>query len=532
MTRDYARSDLVFMLLPRWRLNITVFSTWLLGKLTGGALDPTTGKPRSMWSYRADSYEQAAPKETLAHIARSFGVQAWKEKIALRVRNAEDASKDLKASIQQLMASSSCSTGNSVRIPVDGLQGLDWRRKMIKGAKKQILIMCAYISVDDDARTIVGDLADAARRGVEVHVAFDNFGADAFVFCGTDTRYADAGNMCTYEDLISTLRDAGCKICFWRDMDCLMARGGAPRNDNKNRDYELLSCKNHIKCFISDGELAILTDRNIGSCYFRNPAYSCIEVAVAGPAVVQLANQFALLWAQAGGTPAVKSMAGIEVAAASAPSGALFASLCGSPIDEEKRLVRDCWGAVLVSNARTLESGEDPILMALLLAVRSAQKSVDLMFAYIEICKPLCDELIAALHRGVAVRVVTNSRETNDLFWINAAFLQSMIPVAEAGGKLVMSVCTPTAKGHVHAKVAVVDRHWLLMGSWNAWLRSLLYEVEADVLLDCPALATETVEMIDRQEASDAYRTFGLEDIHAELQADPLGIDPAVVPFL
>merc|ERR1712094_113871 len=116
----------------------------------------------------------------------------------------------------------------------------------------------------------------------------------------------------------------------------------------------------------------------------------------------------------------------------------------------------------------------------------------------------------------------TNARETNDLFWINGAFLQSVLPVVEAGGKLVMSICTEKAKGHVHAKVAVIDGRYLLVGSWNAWLRSTLYAVEADVLLDSPPLASLTSSAIDALEQSEAYRTYDPQQIHAEIAADPL----------
>lgn len=546
-TRDYVRSGDVFELLPSWRLHLSVVSRWLPGYLFGtGGVDPTTGKARSYWSYKADAYEQMAPKETLAHIARNFGVQSWKTRLAATVKEAEVLSNDLgdealdraevssidlRASLRRLLPATACSADNAVRVPVDGNQAFEWRRKLIRNAKKQILFMTAYMSVDADAQVIAGDLADAVKRGVDVHVAFDNFGADAFVFCGKDTRYTEKGGQSFgYEDLVHTLRAAGCKICFWRAADCLKARGCSSGGNGAN--YQLLDCKNHIKCYIMDGELAILTDRNVGSCYFRNPDYSSTEVALAGLCVAELAARFSGLWDAAGGQPKIQAMAGIEATAAAAPRGPLFASLRDSPEDDQKRLATDAWGAVIVSTPRTLESGEDPVLAALLLAVRAAKRSVDLMYAYMEISRPLRDELMAALRRGVEVRVVTNSRATNDLFWINAAFLQSVLPVVKAGGKLVMGICTPTGTGHVHAKVAVMDKRWLLVGSWNAWLRSTFYEVEANVLLDSPLLSTAVAKQMDDLQASDAYRTFDQEQIALELASDPLGVDPDVAPFL
>lgn len=400
---------------------------------------------------------------------------------------------------------------------------------MIQSAKKRVLFMTAYMSVDNDARAIAADLCDCARRGVAVYVALDNFGADAFEWCGPDTRYKTQDKeQFTYADLIRSLRESGAKLCFWRAAACVRARGGA---SGDRGEYELFDCKNHIKTVIVDSEVAILTDRNVGSAYFRNPAYSSVEVCLAGPCVVELEKQFAELWKQGGGLdPLLPSSNGNHNS--EPPASKIFASLRDTPADDEERLFPDMWGTILVSTPRILESGLDPILLALMLRVRAAKKSVDLMFAYMEICQPLREELVAAVRRGVAVRVVTNSRETNDLFWINAAFLQSVLPVVEAGGKLVLAVCTPEGKGHVHAKVSVIDGRFLLVGSWNAWLRSTLYEVEADVFVDHPPLASRVAQTIDELEASAAYQCFNPDEIRVELAADPLGVDPAVVPFL
>merc|ERR1712217_601139 len=110
-----------------------------------------------------------------------------------------------------------------------------------------------------------------------------------------------------------------------------------------------------------------------------------------------------------------------------------------------------------------------------------------------------------------------NSRETNDLFWINAAFLESVLPVVQAGGELVMSICTPEAKGHVHAKVAVIDQRFLLLGSWNAWLQSSLFEVETNVLMDTPKLSQVATEFINELASSGAYKSYDVSQVRAEI---------------
>eukprot|EP00928_Gymnodinium_smaydae_P098645 TRINITY_DN9215_c0_g2_i1.p1 TRINITY_DN9215_c0_g2~~TRINITY_DN9215_c0_g2_i1.p1 ORF type:complete len:578 (-),score=77.30 TRINITY_DN9215_c0_g2_i1:328-2061(-) len=523
-TSDWLLTSRICALLPRWRLHLSVMKRWFQG-----GLDPTTGKQRSYWSLKADAYEQMAPKFTLAHIAKWFPVQKWKIQLAEALDDAsaplKSGGKDgLREAIEKLCPGSG-TLSNSVRIPVDGHQAFQWRRRLIQSAKRRILLMNAYISVDSDARAIIEDLADAAKRGVEVYVALDNFGADAFVWCGVDTRYKDGDkDQFLYDDLIQTLRDAGVKLCFWRAAECARARG---RRSGENGQYELLDCKNHIKQLIVDCEVAIVSDRNVGSCYFRNPAYSSVEVCVAGACVAKLESQFADIWTQGGAMDPFLPSAEVV-----SEQSKLMNLLCDSAADNAERLFSDVWSASLASTPRELATGIDPILLAMILGVRSAKRSIDMMFAYMELCQPLRDELILAVKRGVKVRVVTNARETNDLFWINGACLQSALPVVEAGGKLVMSVCTPEAKGHVHAKIAVIDDQYLLCGSWNAWLRSTLYEIESSVLIDCAGLANRVARTIDTLEASQAYRVFDTSDIQKELDEDPLGTDPAVSIFL
>eukprot|EP00928_Gymnodinium_smaydae_P098644 TRINITY_DN9215_c0_g1_i1.p1 TRINITY_DN9215_c0_g1~~TRINITY_DN9215_c0_g1_i1.p1 ORF type:complete len:578 (-),score=91.30 TRINITY_DN9215_c0_g1_i1:212-1945(-) len=523
-TRDWLLTSRICELLPRWRLHLSVMKRWFQG-----GLDPTTGKPRSYWSLKADAYEQMAPKFTLAHIAKWFPIQDWKAQLKAALDDASTplvggSGNSLRDAVERLSPESG-TVSNSVRIPVDGHQAFQWRRRLIQNAKHRILLMNAYISVDSDARAIIEDLADAAKRGVEVYVALDNFGADAFVWCGVDTRYKDGDKeQFLYDDLIQILRDSGVKLCFWRAAECARARGASSGANNK---YELLDCKNHIKQLIVDCEVAIVSDRNVGSCYFRNPAYSSVEVCIAGACVTKLEAQFADIWRQGGALdPFRPSDKGVV------EESKLMSMLCDSAADNTERFFSGVWCTSLASTPRELSTGIDPILLAMILGVRSAKRSIDMMFAYMELCQPLRDELIAAVKRGVKVRIVTNARETNDLFWINGACLESALPVVEAGGKLVMSVCTPEAKGHVHAKIAVIDDQYLLCGSWNAWLRSTLYEIESSVLIDCAALANRVARTIDAHEASKAYRIFDTSEIRKELNEDPLGTDPAIALFL
>lgn len=551
VTDDWSQSDRIYQLMPRWRLQASILARRLRGLIGGGSeLDPTTGLSRSYWSLKTDAFEICAPYDALEHIRFNFDVSAWERGIASLQEKAASsvAQGDLRAAIRANLcagaSSSLVSSSNQVRFPVDGNQAYDWRIRLIRQAQHRVLFSIAYVSVDADGRTLIEELASAARRGVETIVCLDNFGADAFTWSGPDPRYrnADASGASPsvggYHDMVQLLISAGVQVCFWRAKDCL--RDPACKGEG----FKIYDAKNHTKLLIVDGEVAIVGDRNIGKCYFRNPNYSSTEGALTGPCVEALEEQFFELWRAGGGASArreehLATTNGTNGTAATENGGkqpaaqsALFSSLRDHLEEDATQLASHVWAAVLVSTPSTMATGEDPILVALLSAVRCAERSIDLEFAYMELCRPLRDVLLEAIRRGVTVRLLTNSRETNDLFWINTASLQSILPVVQAGGKLVMPIITPEHKGHVHAKRAIIDERFLLLGSWNAWIRSHVYEAELNVLLDDSRLAKLSKAAIDELEASPCYKPWTVNEIKAAIEADPHGLDPMSALFI
>lgn len=115
----------------------------------------------------------------------------------------------------------------------------------------------------------------------------------------------------------------------------------------------------------------------------------------------------------------------------------------------------------------------------------------------------------------------TNSKQTNDLWWISSASLQSLLPIAEAGGRVVMSVLAAEAQGHIHAKVAVADERFVIVGSWNCWLRSHVYEVEVDMLVENAELAKYITCSMDEMLKSPAYPVWSADDLRAAIAEDP-----------
>jgi len=63
-----------------------------------------------------------------------------------------------------------------------------------------------------------------------------------------------------------------------------------------------------------------------------------------------------------------------------------------------------------------------------------------------------------------------------------------------------------SSMGRLHAKVAVIDRRWLLVGSMNMDSRSALANTEAGLLIDSTELAGEMLMLRERGRSSSTHR--------------------------
>merc|ERR1712232_885780 len=133
----------------------------------------------------------------------------------------------------------------------------------------------------------------------------------------------------------------------------------------------------------------------------------------------------------------------------------------------------------------------------------------------------LQDALLIALKRGVRVRIFTNSPASNDLWWTSSDSLSSALRVVKAGGELIMPICTKELHGHVHGKMSVIDKRLVLIGSWNAWLRSHFYETESNLLVDNSEVGSYMHEQLAALSSSESYRVWGTSDIEATLRTLP-----------
>jgi cardiolipin synthase A/B len=106
----------------------------------------------------------------------------------------------------------------------------------------------------------------------------------------------------------------------------------------------------------------------------------------------------------------------------------------------------------------------DPMLRFALAAVSMARESVDLELAYFVAHEPLLAALAQAATRGVRVRLLTNSAESNDLPYATWTTYEGVRRLLEAGCEVHARRGTGRT---LHCKYLVVDGQWVSFGSHN-----------------------------------------------------------------
>ncbi|MFO1329176.1 MAG: phosphatidylserine/phosphatidylglycerophosphate/cardiolipin synthase family protein [Rubrivivax sp.] len=214
---------------------------------------------------------------------------------------------------------------------------------------------------------------------------------------------------------------------------------------------------NHRKMMIVDGQRAVVGGRNIAD-HYRGTAWRDLDLLLQGPVVTPLAQLYDALW--------------------QAPPQA-----AGGPHS------RSPW--VDHVPARILD--DTPMRFALA-AIGAAQGSVELELAYLVAQPPLIDALTAAARRGVAVRVLTNSAESNDLPFIAWTCADALCRLQAEGVPLRLrrgAGCT------LHPKYLVVDTRWVSIGSHNLDYHSSRLCGETNLVVDDAPLAAALRSFFD-----------------------------------
>lgn len=324
------------------------------------------------------------------------------------------------------------------------LEGDDWFDRLIDAigqARRSIDVELYILNADGTGRALVDALRAAGGRGVQVRLLVDGIGSSDFIWSVVPELYRSPVIVRVYHpspgQVLSPVFRHGSRVA------------------NLLRLLPRINRRDHRKLVIIDGREAFVGSFNIGdfiraSCdrdhWFEGGA------VVAGPAIAELGVGFEASWDRAWRfhrqrLPMLRFW----------PRRSRRIPASGLVVLNHRMALRRLWWRDLCDR------------------IDRAQERIWIVAAYFVPHVRLIRALSAASRRGVEVRLLMSERsDIRFMPWVAAAFWHGLL----AAGVRIQAY----RPGILHAKVVRIDR-WLRMGSSNLNHRSLLHDLEVDVVL-------------------------------------------------
>jgi phosphatidylserine/phosphatidylglycerophosphate/cardiolipin synthase-like enzyme len=315
---------------------------------------------------------------------------------------------------------------DQIRLIPEGAAGFAAREALYAAARERIDIATYYVQSDETGWITARALSDCVARGVRVRLLMDRHvvAKKRVVVPGMD-------------EMLAFLRRAGVEVRLWRD---------------PKRPYD----SNHRKLLAVDGRAAIVGGRNFAD-HYRGDAWRDLDLRLEGPSVGSLIELFEQVWSSTDEHGDVRP---------------------GAPVPRAELPWVDYTPAQIL---------EDPMSRFALASMQAGVRTLDLEFAYFAAHDPLCGALEEAVRRGVRVRLLTNSAESNDLPFSTYTGYLAMRRLLAAGG----GVRARRGRGRtLHCKYFVADGVRVGFGSHNLDYYSSRYCCELNLQVRDDRLGT------------------------------------------
>lgn len=372
---------------------------------------------------------------------------------------------------------------NLAALLTSGEQSLPVRLSSLENAKKSIRIQALIFTGDESGLYISEILKRKKAQGLDVRVIVDALsnlqsGGHAWDGLGWQTQWM-------YYDL----KQHGIEV---EGYEAMYLHG---INDWSLKDWSVLNKRYHDKMWVIDAEtqdaLAIVGGLNIANEYFRVESeperrWRDQDLLVRGPIVQDVATAFDRNY---------ESMKAIKASRGPILNTDQFWKSWRHWIEEfgtsevSYTVRKPIWEQVAKSaqTSKILEFAEPErirfiqnrprlkenyVNQAYLDLIQSAQKELLIANAYFVPEKDLLQALRAASERGVNVKILTNSVETNDLKILAYASRSFYKPLMESDVEVYEWIGPKVGEGTLHAKFAVADGKVSIIGSHNLDSRS------------------------------------------------------------
>ena len=410
-----------------------------------------------------------------------------------------------------------------------GTFSLDTRVQLARRAEVSLDVQYYHLANDETGRWLLRMLRDAAERGVRVRLLIDDFytsGED-----GLFLAFAAHKNV---------------EVRIFNPFCCLRERGQLTRFAFSVGDWGRVNHRMHNKLFVADGAMAVIGGRNVANEYFLRSAsenFIDVDAFAVGFVVPPLQELFDRYW----NSDAVYPLHSVARSGRSQTElRALFEDWTGpektpppppvpsidilgyGPIAEDLDIGRLGlhWGYAYVfadhpdkpfegkAGGEILETSATYNAFE---AIRKAERELVLSSPYLVPGKVGMDLFRELRARDVSVTLMTNSLGATDEPIVHTGYSDYREPMLALGIDL-YEISSSRVKrnrrenlfgaslGRLHAKVAVIDRATIFVGSMNLDPRSATINTELGAVIECPPLARELKRIIDIDRLQSAYR--------------------------
>jgi cardiolipin synthase len=351
----------------------------------------------------------------------------------------DDLARDERAILETLSRINeiSATTAEDVRLLAGGAEFYAALGEAIDGAREHVHILFYIYRADARGEELLARLVAAARRGVEVRLLLDGLGC-----FGTPARF------------FRPLLEAGGKFAWFRTGRFFRLRWS-------------INLRNHRKLQIIDGRTAFVGGMNLGREYAgEDPSvgpWHDLTLALHGAAAGKLQTVFADDW--------------------------YFAT--GEQLLDPRYYPRPAHGAKLLVQPMPdgPDSAEDPIQMSIVELLGAARERAWLTCGYFVPFEPLLTALKLASERGVDVRLLVSEKTNHPyLVQVGRSYYEEL---------LIHGVRIYEFDAAVnHAKCALLDDRWIMVGSANFDIRSMRLNFELNVLVRDAVTATRLERLL------------------------------------
>ena len=412
-----------------------------------------------------------------------------------------------------------------------GKFSLDTRVELARRAEVSLDVQYYHFEDDETGRWLLRALRDAANRGVRVRLLVDDF----YTHRGKD------------ETFLAFAAHKNVEVRIFNPFCCMRNAGQGMRFAASVGDWKRVNHRMHNKLFIADGAMAVIGGRNVANEYFlrsqKGDNFIDVDAFTVGWVVPPLQGLFDRYWNADAVYPihsVVRSTLSDEALREwferwtgpqmTPPPDPLPATdiLGYGPIREDLDDGRLglIWAEAYVfadhpdkpfDGEAGGELQDTSVTYNVFEAIRKAEKDLVISSPYL-VPGPVGMELFKELRaRNVHVVAMTNSLGSTDEPVVHVGYTRYRDPMLELGIELYEVSGTRVKKnrrqnlfgaslGRLHAKLAVVDKKTIFVGSMNLDPRSATINTELGAVIHSPELAREMIRIIDIDRLRSAYK--------------------------